>query len=88
MRQFKNLHKVDYKTARLEVSPIKGELDNPIAKEEDQWLPVSVLSFLFSCSKQTIRLLYLSNTIRGVSYLGAPLLFSLKDINEVVNRST
>ena len=89
MRRFdKGLHKINYKIAKSEVIPIKGGVDNPISKDENQWLPVSVLSFLFDCSKQTIRLLYLDNKIRGVSYPGAPLLFSLTDLKSIIDRNT
>jgi len=88
MAQFgKELHKINYKKAARSASPIVGSKAGPISLEDNQWLPASVISFLFNCSRQTIRLLYLSNQIRGLSYPGSPLLFNLSDMRKIYNKS-
>ena len=79
----KGISKVNYSEDREKVSPITGTRTFPITADENQWLPASVIAYIFGCSKQTIRLLYLSKKVRCVLYPNAPMLFNIADVHKL-----
>jgi hypothetical protein len=74
------IHPLLYNKRNRQAITISGDIDGPIKKTDEMWVPVAVAALLFECSHQTIRILWSDGKIRSVKYPSVPLLVYLPDI--------
>jgi len=79
------LHNIDYAAQRLKVKPLTGKAG---FIPEGIWLPVSCAAIYAGCSTQTVRLLYLSNQIKGLKFEDGPLLVDVRFLPSCLKRNT